>query len=249
MIPSFKDKVAIVTGAATGIGEAVARELASRGTRLLLMDKDGEGAESVAGAIRGQGGHALVHRADVACLDDHRAAIDLALRTFGALHYAVNNAGISGPLVPLHELGVEEWHRTVAVDLDAIFYGMKVQLPAIEAAGGGAIVNIASIYAHLGLVRRDAYTACKHAVLGLTRSVAIEYATRNIRINAVSPGPIRTPLMMRDPGRAELFAALTAMKRIGEAAELAKTVAFLLSDDASFVTGSELIVDGGVSLS
>jgi NAD(P)-dependent dehydrogenase (short-subunit alcohol dehydrogenase family) len=245
----FQDKVALVTGAGGGIGEAIAHDLASKGAKVLVVDIQGDHAEAVAHAIREQRGTAMAFRADVADPAQCQAIVDRAIEAFGALHYAVNNAGISGRFDALPGITAEEWRRVMGVNLDGIFFGMKAQLPAIEQAGGGAIVNTASIYGHLGLGRLDAYTASKHAVLGLTRSVAIEYATRGIRINAVSPGPILTPLTRGNKERTDPIAAMTAMKRMGEPIEIAKAVSFLLSSDASFITGAEIVVDGGVMLS
>ena len=245
----FQDKVALVTGAGGGIGEAIAHDLASKGAKVLVVDIQGDHAEAVAHAIREQRGTAMAFRADVADPAQCQAIVDKAIEAFGALHYAVNNAGISGRFDALPGITAEEWRRVIGVNLDGIFFGMKAQLPAIEQAGGGAIVNTASIYGHLGLGRLDAYTASKHAVLGLTRSVAIEYATRGIRINAVSPGPILTPLTRGNKERTDPIAAMTAMKRMGEPIEIAKAVSFLLSSDASFITGAEIVVDGGVMLS
>jgi NAD(P)-dependent dehydrogenase (short-subunit alcohol dehydrogenase family) len=245
----FQDKVALVTGAGGGIGEAIAHDLASKGAKVLVVDIQGDHAEAVAHAIREQRGTAMAFRADVADPAQCQAIVDKAIEAFGALHYAVNNAGISGRFDALPGITAEEWRRVMGVNLDGIFFGMKAQLPAIEQAGGGAIVNTASIYGHLGLGRLDAYTASKHAVLGLTRSVAIEYATRGIRINAVSPGPILTPLTRGNKERTDPIAAMTAMKRMGEPIEIAKAVSFLLSSDASFITGAEIVVDGGVMLS
>lgn len=248
MSPKFEQKVAIVTGAGGGIGEAIAHDLAAEGAKVLVVDLQGDNAEMVARAIREQGGEAVAMRADVSVLEQCQAMVDKAIEAFGALHYAVNNAGISGTFSALQDVTAEEWRRVTGVNLDGVFYGMKTQLPAIEKTGG-AIVNTASIYGHLGLGRLDAYTASKHAVLGLTRSAAIEYATRGIRINAVSPGPILTPLTRGNKERTDPIAAMTAMKRMGEPVEIAKAVSFLLSSDASFITGSEIVVDGGVMLS
>lgn len=242
---SFQDKVALVTGAGGGMGAATAVELARLGAAVMVVDINGDGAESTARQIRETGGSAIAYVGDVAEVSTHASMIEKLIERFGALHYAVNNAGISGLFGALPDIPVEDWHRVVGVNLNALFYGMKYQLPAIEAAGGGAVVNIASIYAHLGLPRLDAYTASKHGVRGLTRSVAIEYATRGIRINAVSPGPILTPLVEAHPKESERIAAQVPMKRMGKPTEIAKTVAFLLSDDASFITGAEIVVDGG----
>ncbi len=241
----FKGKVALVTGAAGGMGAATAHELARLGAAVMVVDINGDGAEATARSIREGGRAALSYAGDVGNVDTQEHIIATLLHEYGALHYAVNNAGISGLFGALPDITVDDWRRVVNVNLDAIFYGMKFQLPAIEAAGGGAVVNIASIYAHLGLPRLDAYTASKHAVRGLTRSVAIEYATRGVRINAVSPGPILTPLVEANPEQSARIAAKVPMKRMGKPIEIAKAVAFLLSEDASFITGAEIVVDGG----
>ena len=241
----FQDKVALITGAAGGMGAATAIELSRLGAAVMVVDINGDGAEGTARSIRESGGSAISYAGDVANVETQKHLVATLLQKFGALHYAVNNAGISGLFGALPDIAVDDWRRVLSVNLDAIFYGMKYQLPAIEAAGGGAVVNIASIYAHLGLPRLDAYTASKHAVRGLTRSVAIEYAARGVRINAVSPGPILTPLVEANPEQTERIAAKVPMKRMGKPIEIAKAVAFLLSDDASFITGAEIVVDGG----
>lgn len=245
----FQEKVALVTGAGGGIGEAVAEDLAARGARVIVVDLNGDNAESVAAAIREKGGRAIGIEADVALESQWETLVQRVMGEFGALHLAVNNAGVAGTIEAIDRIDSADWRRVIGVNLDGVFYGMKYQLPAIEASGGGAVVNTASIYAHLGLRRLDAYTASKHAVLGLTRSVAIEFATRGVRVNAVSPGPILTPLTQRARERTEAVAALTAMKRMGQPMEVAKAVSFLLSEDASFITGTEIVVDGGIMLS
>jgi NAD(P)-dependent dehydrogenase (short-subunit alcohol dehydrogenase family) len=245
----FNEKVALVTGAGGGIGAAVAQDLAARGARVLVVDLNGVNAEAVAADIRESGGRAVGVETDVSSEAQCEALVRRALDEFGALHFAVNNAGVAGKLVSIDQLEEADWRRVMGINLDGVFYGMKHQLPAIEASSGGAVVNTASIYAHLGLRKLDAYTASKHAVLGLTRSVAIEYATRGVRVNVVLPGPILTPLTQGSRERAEAVAALTAMKRMGQPMEVAKAISFLLSPDASFITGTEIVVDGGVLLS
>lgn len=249
MTKKFAGKVALVTGAGGGIGEAIAWDLAINGAKVLVVDIQGDNAESVASAIRQSGAEAAAFRADVTVLEECREMVAFAVKTFGALHLAANNAGISGTFGALPDIDVKDWRHVIGVNLDALFFGMKFQLPEIEKAGGGAIVNTASVYGHLGLRQLDAYTASKHGAIGLTRSVAIEYATRGIRINTVSPGPILTPLTQGEKSRTDAIAAMTAMKRMGEPVEIAKAVSFLLSTDASFITGAEILVDGGLILS
>jgi len=249
MFAKFEGKSAIVTGGGSGIGEAVAHELARNGARVLVVDLNRDHAESVARSIQDEGGGALAFRADVSVEAQCKAAVNAALDAYGALHLAVNNAGVSGKFSALEELDSDEWRKVMSVNADGLFFGLKYQLPAIERSGGGAVVNTASIYASLGLRRFDAYTASKHAVLGLTRSAAIEYGTRGVRLNAVSPGPILTPLTRGEKEQTDAVAAMTAMKRMGQPTEIAKVIAFLLSSDASFITGAEIIADGGVTLS
>ena len=243
----FKDKVAIVTGAASGIGAAIARLLAASGAKVLVADLDAEGARRVAEAIIAQGGVATGIAVDVSDAVEVEAMVDAARRQYGGLHLAVNNAGIGGASSPTGEYPLDSWHKVIATNLDSVFYGMRYQIPAILASGGGAIVNMASILGSVGFGNAPAYVAAKHGVVGLTKTAAIEYARHGIRINSIGPAFIDTPLLSKNLDAATLtaIAGMHPVGRLGTAAEVAALTAFLLSDDASFITGSYHLVDGG----
>ncbi len=172
---------------------------------------------------------------------------DKAVSRFGALHIAVNNAGISGPSAPTGEYPVEGWDRVIGVNLSGVFYGMRFQIPAMTASGGGSIVNLTSILGKVGFRNAPAYVAAKHGVIGLTESAAIEYAQQGVRVNAVGPGFIRTPLLDKnlDEDALKTIAGMHPMNRLGDPVEVAEMVLWLASDRASFVTGAFFAVDGG----
>jgi NAD(P)-dependent dehydrogenase (short-subunit alcohol dehydrogenase family) len=242
----FSGKVAIVTGAGSGIGEAIARQLGQRGARVIATDIDEDAARRVATQIEEEGGEALWMKHDVASPEAAEEAVRLAEETFGGLDMAINNAGIGGELTPVADYGIEAWNRVIAINLSGVFYGMKYQIPALERAGGGAIVNMASILGSVGTAHASAYVAAKHGVVGLTKTAALEYSSRNIRINAVGPGYIDTPLLdaLDDETRAALV-GLHPAGRLGDSDEVAELTLFLLSARASFITGSYHLVDGG----
>jgi NAD(P)-dependent dehydrogenase (short-subunit alcohol dehydrogenase family) len=243
---SVAGKVGIVTGAGSGLGEAAAKRLARQGATVVVADGRGDGAERVAHEITADGGMAIPFTADVSVYDDVKALVETMVDTFGRIDFAFNNAGITPPLVDVHEIDPAEWSRVIAINLVGVFHCMKAELQHFVDAGGGVILNMAStagVMAHAG---RSAYSASKHGIVGLTRSAAVEYAQRNIRINAIAPGPIDAPSAQSLPEavRASL-AAKTAMNRMGTADEVAGVASFLLSDEASFVTGSVYEVNGG----
>ncbi|EYD74542.1 3-oxoacyl-[acyl-carrier protein] reductase [Rubellimicrobium mesophilum DSM 19309] len=239
----FSGQTAIVTGAASGIGLAIARDLAAQGARVVFSDLK---EDSLARAVQGLDG-ALTHVTDVADAAQVEALVNFAVERTGGLHLMVNNAGIGGPAAVVGEYPVDGWRKVIDINLNGVFHGMRYALPAIERSGGGAIVNIASILGSVGFAQSAAYVAAKHGVVGLTKSAALEYGTRGVRINAVGPGFIRTPLLDQnlDQPTMDYLASIHAMKRMGTAEEVSALTCFLLSKEASFITGSYHLVDGG----
>ena len=244
----FVGRTALVTGAGSGIGEAIARELASHGANLAVVDVNLGNAESTVADIRASGGKAIAIKADVSDPEANKAMVEKTLAEFGALHYAVNNAGVNGEFEPSHARDPEHWRRTVDINLDGVNYGMRYELPAILAAGGGAIVNISSVFSRKALPFNAPYTASKAGVSGLSRSVGLEYAKRGVRINAVSPGPVWTPLAEQfREGMLQAEAGLPT-KKAAVPQEIADVAAFVLSDQASLLVGTEVMADSGKSI-
>ena len=243
----FAGKSALVTGAGSGIGEATAVALATRGARVVIADLNLEAAQRVAAAIGTAGGVAAAVEADVADVASVEAMVAFATDTYGGLDVAVNNAGIGGAQAPTGEYPPDSWEAVIRVNLNGVFYCMRHEIPALLARGGGAIVNMASILGWVGFAGSAAYVAAKHGVLGLTQTAAIEYATRGLRINSIGPGFITTPLLATtlDDAAQKAIGDLHPMKRMGTPAEVAALACFLASDEASFITGSYHVVDGG----
>ena len=242
--------VALVTGAGTGIGRATALAFAREGARVVVSDIDGRNGEQTVAQIRAAGGDAQFANADVSKESDVIQLIDGTLRSYGRLDVAFNNAGISGAQGPITSLTEVQWAQVIAVNLTGVFLCMKHELAQMEKQGSGSIINNASILGTVGFAGASAYTAAKHGVLGLTKVAAIEYATKGIRINAVCPGFIATPMLERagllsDDTIRKSLENMHAMKRLGTSEEVAEAVAFLASARSSFITGHPLLVDGG----
>ena len=247
MTKLFAGKVAIVTGGGSGIGAAVARELAAGGAKVVVADIDTHGANEVVAAIAGAGGTAKPFQVNVADALEVEAMVGFAVREFGGLNLAVNNAGIGGPAAPTADYPLDGWEKVIGVNLNSVFFGLKYEIPAIIKSGGGAIVNMASILGSVGFASSPAYVAAKHGVVGLTKSAALEYGQKGIRINSVGPAFIHTPLIDKhlDQATQDFLAGKHAQGRLGTSEEVAALVLFLLSDRASFITGSYHLVDGG----
>ncbi len=237
---------AIVTGAGSGIGRSIAHLLAANGAAVLVTDINEAGAKAVADEIRAAGGTAASLAGDVADLEFAQLSVATA-GELGPLRIAVNNAGIAGASARVAEYPLDSWRRVIEVNQNAVFYGLRAQLPAIAAAGGGAIVNVASILGSVGFAGAPAYVTAKHAIVGLTKNAALEYAAQGVRVNAVGPGFIATPLIDAnlDEETQTFLASKHALGRLGTSEEVAALVAFLASDAASFITGSYHLVDGG----
>ena len=242
-------KVALITGAASGIGHAAALTFAAEGARLVLADVDEQAGELTAKEVVDAGGQAVFMGADISRRADVQALVARALSQYGALTAAFNNAGISGPLHPLVGYPDADFERVLSVNLRGTWYCLQEQIPAMIEAGGGSIVNNSSAGGVAASPDIAAYIASKHAIMGLTKSAAIENATKGVRVNAVLPGPIDTPmpaaLTAGTPGALDTFKAAIPAGRMGEPSEVAEAAAWLCSDRASYITGHGLAVDGG----
>lgn len=242
----YQDKVAIVTGGGSGIGEAVAMTMAANGGTVVVADFDRAGGERVVKEIEAAGGNALFLEVDVSKPDQVESMVAATIDAYGRLDIAVNNAGIGGPSAPVGEYPLDGWKQVTGVNLDGVFYGMRYEIPAMLESGGGSIVNVASILGSVGFANAPAYVAAKHGVVGLTKVAAMEYSARGIRVNSVGPGFIRTPLLDAnlDAATLDAIAGMHPIQRLGTAQEVADLVAFLGSDAASFCTGGYYLVDG-----
>ena len=245
----LKGKVVLVTGGGSGIGRATALRVAREGAKVMIADYVPEGAERTVKLIRDAGGEANCLVADVAVTRQVEMMVDKTVETYGRIDGAFNNAGIEGAIGDTAACTEENFDRVIAIDLKAVWLCMKYEIPQMLKQGGGAIVNTASIAGLLGFNNIPAYVAAKHGVVGLTRTAALEFAQKNIRVNCVCPGVIRTPMVERaiDKGgftEAEVIAG-EPIGRLGQPEEIAEGVLWLLSDASSFVTGHPLTIDGG----
>jgi NAD(P)-dependent dehydrogenase (short-subunit alcohol dehydrogenase family) len=248
----LEGKVALITGGASGMGKVASALFAREGAKVVLTDVADDAGEAAAAEIRREGGEAAYVRADVSKEAEAKAMVDVAVERFGGLHILYNNAGV----MPLEDGSVDAlderiWDLIFAVNVKGVAFGCKYGVPALIASGGGSIVNVASFVAWMGAATsQTAYTSSKGAVLAMTREIAVEYARRGVRCNALCPGPIETPLLMKllsDEARRQRRFVHIPMGRLGQAEELAKAALFLASDDSSFMTGASLIVDGGIT--
>lgn len=245
----LEGKIALVTGASSGIGRATALVFARHGASLALGDVSIDDGHETEGMVKGLGAEAFFLATDVTSDEQMVALVRATVETYGRLDCAFNNAGVEGHMAPTPEVTDADWHHVVDINLRGVWLGLRHEIPALLDAGGGAIVNTASVAGLVGFADLAPYVASKHGVVGLTRSAALEYAARGIRVNAVCPGVIRTPMVERviaeNPALEEGFVAMEPIGRLGEPGEVGEAVAWLCSDRASFVTGQALPVDGG----
>jgi NAD(P)-dependent dehydrogenase (short-subunit alcohol dehydrogenase family) len=249
MAGAFTGKVALVTGASSGIGRAAALAFAREGAKVVAADVTVEGGEETASMIKKTGGEALFVKTNVANASEVEAMVNAAVSTFGRLDCAYNNAGISGKSQSIVDNTEENWDRIIAINLKGVWLCMKYEIPAMLKTGGGAIVNTASDAGLVGVKRLGAYVASKHGVVGLTKTAALECAKNGIRVNAVCPGPIETPMLMKGTDRfPEMIPKMVKAQpngRLGQPEEIAEAAVWLCSEAASFVTGLAMPVDGG----
>jgi NAD(P)-dependent dehydrogenase (short-subunit alcohol dehydrogenase family) len=243
----FSEKVALVTGGSSGIGAACALSFAQKGAQVAVVDIDEEKGVAVVEQIEKEGGEAIFLKVDVSDHESVKKMVDDTVEAFGRLDFAVNNAGIGGAQADTGEYEIEDWLQVIDINLNGVFYCMRYQIPQMLKQGGGAIVNMSSILGTDAFEKTSAYTASKHGVIGLTKTAALDYAKRGIRVNSVGPAFINTPMVTEGFSDEELegIMALHAIGRLGEPQEVADLVTFLCSDKASFMTGAHYLVDGG----
>ena len=238
----LQNKVAVITGGASGIGAETARLFVQEGAKVVLVDLNEEKGKAFEAELKAQNAEALFVKANITSEEEVQNIFKETIATFGKVDVVFNNAGI-GRVTPTEELEYAEWRNTVNVDLDGVFLVAREAIREMLKSGGGTIVNTASMYGWVGSPGSAAYNAAKGGVINLTRSLALEYATRNIRVNALAPGFIDTPIIPEESK--EVLKTMTPMQRLGQAEEMAKAVLFMASDDSSFMTGNVLTVDGG----
>lgn len=240
---TLEGKVAIVTGGSSGIGKACVELFVKEGAKVIIADLNEDLGQKLANDL---GENTLFVKADASSAEDNKMLVDKAIEKFGALHIAVNNAGIGGESNKVADLSLEGWEKVIDINLNGVFYGMHYQIPEIKKVGG-SIVNMASILGSVGFANSSAYTAAKHGVVGLTKAAAWEYATENVRINAVGPAFIQTPMIENDiePEVLDYLSTQHAFQRLGKSMEVAELVLWLASDKSSFATGAYYPIDGG----
>ncbi len=243
----LENKVAIVTGAGSGIGRATAILYATEGAKVVVSDIDEKGGNETVSEIKSKEGDAIFIKADSSKPEENKQLVDQTVKHYGRLHIAVNNAGIGGPSAPVGEYPVDGWDKVIAINLSGVFYGMRYQIPAMLKSGEGSIINMASILGSVGFANSSAYVAAKHGVVGLTKNAAVEYATKNVRVNSIGPGFISTPMLDKNLDKETLKFLETKhpIGRLGKSEEVAELALWLASSKSSFVTGSYYTVDGG----
>lgn len=246
----FEGKVVMISGGSSGIGAETAIAFAEEGAKVVITDVNEEKGRKLAEEINESGGTAVFMKHNVADAKQTKEIINKIVEKFGKLDVAFNNAGIAGPSLPISEYPEEEWERVISINLLGVYYGMKYQIQQMLKQGGGTIVNNSSILGKVGFNNASAYVAAKHAVVGLTKAAALEYASKNIRINAVNPAFIKTPLienagMKEGTEMYDMLVGLHPIGRLGNPREVANAVLFLSGEDASFIHGESLMVDGG----
>lgn len=247
----LKDKTIIITGASSGIGLAAAQLFAAEGANLVLGARRQHELSQVTQKILDQGGNAIFQIGDVTSENYAKRLVDLAVNTYGKLDGAFNNAGTMGDLNPINEMTYENWRHVISTNLDSTFFAAKAQIPALVENGGSIVFTSSFVGTTASFPGMGAYAASKAGIVGLTQTLAVELGSQNVRVNSIFPGATRTEMtdqMLNDPEQLQFFASLHALKRVADPIEIARPALFLLSDQSSFVTGSNFIVDGGNSI-